>query len=132
MSKKMKRVIITSAIVLILLGYLVYSAMGSSFLFYKTVSELKTDASLKGESARIGGKVVKGSLASSSSPYRFKITDGKANIQIVYEGTLPASFRDDTEVIAEGVYQENGEFKAKSILVKCPSKYEEKLKKENK
>ncbi len=132
MSKKMKRVVITSAIVLVLLGYLVYSAMGSSFLFYKTVSELKTDASLKGESARIGGKVVKGSLASKSSPYRFKITDGKANIQIVYEGTLPASFRDDTEVIAEGVYQENGEFKAKTILVKCPSKYEEESKKENK
>jgi cytochrome c-type biogenesis protein CcmE len=132
MSKKMKRVVITSAIVLVLLGYLVYSAMGSSFLFYKTVSELKTDASLKGESARIGGKVVKGSLASKSSPYRFKITDGKANIQIVYEGTLPASFRDDTEVIAEGVYQDNGEFKAKTILVKCPSKYEEESKKENK
>lgn len=132
MSKKMKRVVITSAIVLILLGYLVYSAMGSSFLFYKTVSELKTDASLKGESARIGGNVVKGSLASKSSPYRFKITDGKANIQIVYEGTLPASFRDDTEVIAEGVYQDNGEFKAKTILVKCPSKYEEESKKENK
>ncbi len=132
MSKKMKRVVITSAIVLVLLGYLVYSAMGSSFLFYKTVSELKTDASLKGEAARIGGKVVKGSLASKSSPYRFKITDGKANIQIVYEGTLPASFRDDTEVIAEGVYQDNGEFKAKTILVKCPSKYEEESKKENK
>ncbi len=132
MSKKMKRVVITSAIVLILLGYLVYSAMGSSFLFYKTVSELKTDASLKGESARIGGKVVKGSLASKSSPYRFKITDGKANIQIVYEGTLPASFRDDTEVIAEGVYQDNREFKAKTILVKCPSKYEEESKKEKK
>lgn len=132
MSKKMKRIVITSAIVLVLLGYLVYSAMGSSFLFYKTVSELKTDASLRGESARIGGKVVKNSLKGSSSPYRFRITDGKANLQIIYEGSLPASFRDDTDVIAEGVYQQNGEFKAKTILVKCPSKYEEKSKKENK
>lgn len=131
MSKKMKRIVITGAIVVVLLGYLVYSAMGSSFLFYKTVSELKADASLRGESARIGGKVVKGSLASKSSPYRFKITDGKANLQIVYDGSLPASFRDDTDVIAEGLYQQNGEFKAKTILVKCPSKYEEKAKEGN-
>ncbi len=131
MSKKKKRIIITSAIVLILLGYLVYSAMGSSFLFYKTVSELKSDPSLRGESARIGGKVVKGSLASSSSPYRFKITDSKESLSVVYNGSLPASFRDDTDIIAEGVYQKNGEFKAKSILVKCPSKYQAKSKKEN-
>lgn len=131
MSKKKKRVIITGAIILILVGYLAYSAMGSSFLFYKTVSELKSDPSLRGESARIGGKVVKGSFVKSSSPYRFKITDGKEELLIVYDGSLPASFRDDTEAIAEGVYQENGEFKAKSILVKCPSKYQAKSKKEN-
>lgn len=131
MSKKKKRIIITSAIIIILLGYLVYSAMGSTFLYYKTVSELKSDSSLVGSSARIGGKVVKGSFKKSSSPYEFKITDGKENVTIVYDGSLPASFRDGTEVIAEGVYQKNGEFKAKSVLVKCPSKYQEKSEKES-
>lgn len=131
MSKKKKRIIITSVIIVILMGYLVYAAMGSSFLFYKTVSELKSDSSLRGESARIAGKVVKGSFVKKSSPYRFKITDGKASILVVYEGSLPASFKDDTDVIAEGVYQNNGEFNAKSILVKCPSKYQAKSKKEN-
>ncbi len=74
---------------------------------------------------------MKGSLASSSSPYRFKITDSKESLSVVYNGSLPASFRDDTDIIAEGVYQKNGEFKAKSILVKCPSKYQAKSKKEN-
>jgi cytochrome c-type biogenesis protein CcmE len=131
MSKKKKRIIITSVIILILLGYLVYAAMGSTFLFYKTVSELKSDPSLLGEPARIGGKVLKGSFVKTSDLYKFKITDGKENLSVVYDGSLPASFREDTEVIAEGIYQKNGEFKAKSILVKCPSKYQAKLKKES-
>ena len=133
MSKKKKRIMIVGGIILILLGYLVYSAMGSNTLFNKTVtvSELVSDSSLRGEYVRVvGGKVVKGSLK-TTRPYRFKVAQGGSELQIVYSGSLPASFRDETDVIAEGQYQRNGELKAKTILTKCPSKYEAKTKKEN-
>lgn len=132
MDKKKKKVIITAVIILILLGYLVYSALGSNTLFNKTVtvSELTSDSSLKGEYVRVvGGKVVKGSLK-MTSPYRFRVAQEKSELQIVYSGSLPASFRDDADVIAEGIYQKNGELQAKTILTKCPSKYKAKLKKE--
>ncbi len=123
MEAKRKRVIITTAIILILLGYLVYSTVGSSFLYYRTVSEVKADESLHGERVRVAGKVVEGSFEEMADRYEFKITDGKEEIKVIYAGILPSSFREDAEVIAEGVYRPEMGIEAKNLLARCPSKY---------
>lgn len=123
MEAKRKRVIITTAIILILLGYLVYSTVGSSFLYYRTVSEMKADESLHGERVRVAGKVVEGSFEEMADRYEFKITDGKEEIKVIYAGILPSSFKEDAEVIAEGVYRPEMGIEAKNLLARCPSKY---------
>lgn len=123
MEAKRKRVIITTAVILILLGYLVYSTVGSSFLYYRTVSEVKTDKSLYGERVRVAGKVVEDSFEEAGDRYEFNITDGKEEIKVVYAGVLPSSFKEDAEVIAEGVYRPETGIEAKNLLARCPSKY---------
>ncbi len=122
MSKRKKRVIITSVVILVLLGFLVFVTFGGSQASTK-VSELKSQPDLVGKPVRLTGKVAKGTYQSQSDTHIFEVTDGKQNIKIEYTGILPNSFQDGAEVIADGVYQTDGVFKAKSLLVKCPSKY---------
>ncbi len=117
------RILITVVIVLILLGYLVYSTVGGSFLYYRTVSEVKMDESLHGKPVRVIGKVVKDSFEEKESGYRFKISDGKEEILVLYKGILPSTFKEDAEVIAEGIYERGVGIRAKNLLARCPSKY---------
>ena len=120
---KIQRIVITSVIVLILLGYLVYATFSGGTLYYKTVSEIINNAELREKPIRVSGKVVKGTFESRSDNYTFNITDGKNEIALIYQGVLPNSFKEDAEVIAEGIYTEDELFEVKTLLVKCPSKY---------
>lgn len=132
-SKKRIRIMVISAIVAILLGYLIYSSFGSSLVRYRTVSEVVDNQSLAGKQVKIAGKVVKGSLDKSKTEvrYAFEITDGKAKMPVVYEKALPTSFKEGSEVIVEGTYEPDTDFKAKMLLVKCPSKYKPKATKKS-
>jgi cytochrome c-type biogenesis protein CcmE len=89
----------------------------------RKVSEVKGNEELIGVKVRLTGKIVPKSLESHSEYYEFKVTDGKEEITVVYKGVLPNSFQDGADVIADGYVQEDGKFKANSLLVKCPSKY---------
>lgn len=132
--KKRIRVIVTSAIIAILLGYLIYYQFGSALVVpYRNVSDVVGNEGLSGKQVKIAGKVVKGSLEKSKTEvrYRFKIGDGKAELPVVYEKVLPSSFKESGEVIVEGVYEPGAEFKAKMLLVKCPSKYKPKATKKS-
>lgn len=122
MSKRKKRVIITSAVILVLLGFLVFVTFGGSQASTK-VSELKSQPDLVGQPVRLTGKVAKGTYQSQSDTHIFEVTDGKESVKVEYKGILPNSFQDGAEVIADGVYRADGVFRAKSLLVKCPSKY---------
>jgi cytochrome c-type biogenesis protein CcmE len=62
------------------------------------------------------------------------MTDGENQLDVRYEGVLPGSFpvggigsESEIDVVAIGSMTYDGEFAAGQILVKCPSKYEQKL-----
>jgi cytochrome c-type biogenesis protein CcmE len=122
MKKRKLRVIITTFIILILLGILVFVTFGGSQTARK-VSEVKGNKEFVGVKVRLTGKIASKSLKSHSDYYEFKVTDGKEEITVVYKGVLPNSFQDGADVIADGYVQEDGKFKAHNLLVKCPSKY---------
>jgi len=124
MKARRRRVVITSAIIIVFFGILVYTTVGSSFLYYRTPSEIIADESLHGKSVKVSGKVVDGTIESSEGTHRFKVTDGKESVLVVYSDVLPSAFKADADVIVEGVYESgSGAIKAESLLAKCPSKY---------
>jgi cytochrome c-type biogenesis protein CcmE len=43
---------------------------------------------------------------------------------VEYEGLLPDTFTDDTEVVLEGRFGEDQVFQASTLLTKCGSRYE--------
>lgn len=45
-------------------------------------------------------------------------------IQISYSGAVPDTFKAGAEVIVEGGMGPEGRFQAKTLMTKCPSKYQ--------
>lgn len=74
---------------------------------------------------RAGGLVVQGSVerADDSLQVRFKITDGAAEIPVVYDGILPDLFQEGQGIVAEGKWLENNLFNASTIIAKHDETY---------
>jgi len=72
-----------------------------------------------------GKRVDSGKFDTDNNLFIFTMIDESGEkIEVVYGGTKPGNFDQATEVVCVGKY-ENGRFRAKELLVKCPSKYME-------
>ena len=73
---------------------------------------------------RLGGMVEKGSFqrAAGSMEAHFRVTDGDAQLPVVYTGILPDLFRENQAVIATGSLQ-GGQFVATEVLAKHDENY---------
>ena len=73
---------------------------------------------------RLGGMVEKGSFqrASGSLDAHFRVTDGDAQLPVVYTGILPDLFREGQAVVATGRMRD-GVFVAENVLAKHDETY---------
>ncbi len=96
----------------------------------RNVAYLYTPAEvLRGDTAaharfRLGGMVEKGSFerAPGSLEARFRVTDGDAQLQVVYDRILPDLFREGQAVVATGRMRD-GVFVAEEVLAKHDETY---------
>jgi len=128
LKKKLKyKPIIISAVIVLVIGYLIYTGLRDTMVFYLTVSEVmaKTPEDLT-DTQKVGGMVTAGSVQWDPKTLKlsFKLEDQQAGLIINYSGVVPDSFKPGTEVIVEGTYKGDGKFKATTIMPKCASKYE--------
>ena len=128
MKKRIKyKPIIISAVVVMVIGYLIYTGLRDTMIFYLTVSEvLASPTENLTETQKVGGLVTAGSVQWDPKTLKlsFKLEDEQANLIVNYSGVVPDSFKPGTEVIVEGTYRGDGNFWAKTIMPKCASKYE--------
>ncbi|HXF64657.1 MAG TPA: cytochrome c maturation protein CcmE [Caldilineaceae bacterium] len=108
---------------------LIVQATISTGAYYLTVSELhqKTPAII-GERVRVSGAVVEGSedWNAQEITLRFAISDESGEqLPIVFYGPRPDNFQRAAEAIIEGKLLPDGTFQADTLLLKCPSRYEE-------
>ena len=121
-----KRYIIGGVILVAAVGYLLYMALGSSTIYYVTVSELLDGGSNTYDTnIRIAGKVADGSIVWNAEELElgFAVVEGGASLPVIYEGTRPGIFKAGADVVVEGQYHPDRIFRATSVLLKCPSKY---------
>lgn len=73
---------------------------------------------------RLGGMVAKGSFqrAEGSMDAQFRVTDGDAELPVIYTGILPDLFRENQAVVATG-RMEGDRFVAEQILAKHDETY---------
>ncbi len=136
MAKSSNKAIYAVALTLFLggLGYLIFSGLTEDSVYFLNVNEALAVDRSEIRNARLFGKVspqnlviVEGQLGASFDLFD-KMEPGKS-LRVEFKGALPDTFKDDVEVIVEGSFTPDGKlFKAKTLVTKCPSKYEEQSK----
>jgi cytochrome c-type biogenesis protein CcmE len=92
-------------------------------LFY-TPSQLAQEKISQQRPIRIGGMVVKNSVIRNQDlAVEFVITDFNQQIKVKYAGILPDLFKEGQGVVAQGVLNADGSFKATQVLAKHDEKY---------
>lgn len=123
--RRFKLILITFMAVCII-GYLVYTGIRDTMVYYFTVNELiEIGPQSSNGGVRVGGKVHEGSVSwdPKDLKLRFIMGDDKTTLPVVYRGVVPDSFKQGRKVIIEGTYID-GLFTASAIMPTCPSKYE--------
>jgi cytochrome c-type biogenesis protein CcmE len=127
-AKRNLKFIVGAVIIFAAIGFLVFNAMGSAGAYYMTVSELTEQAEeYHGKTVRVSGVVVDESVDYNASELilRFNIGDETNQLPIYFHGPRPDNFVRAAEAIVEGKYGDDGVLYANTLLLKCPSRYEE-------
>ena len=126
MTRKQRRLSLigAGAVILIAAASLVLWALRDSIVFFNSPTDLAEKHLAPGTRVRIGGLVVAGSVVKSKDlNVRFEVTDGNKAIGVSYQGILPDLFREGQGVVAEGVIEPEGSFKADTVLAKHDERY---------
>ena len=104
--------------------YLILSNLNDNIVFFYPPSEISKISS-NTEKVRVGGLVKEGSIINSpdSGKTIFTITNHIAELEIEYNGILPALFREKQGIVAEGKLVANNLFKASKLLAKHDENY---------
>ena len=131
MSRNNPKSLYIIALVLFLsaVGYLMYSGLTENSLYFLNVSEALAAPQEKLMAVRLFGTVAERDLAplegASGVHFRLEDKDNKAQTIVVrYKGAVPDTFKPGAEVIVEGAIEHGGAFNAKTLMTKCPSKYQ--------
>ncbi|HJD97000.1 cytochrome c maturation protein CcmE [Mailhella massiliensis] len=108
-------------------GFMLWSALSEGTMYHLNVSEAIGIPSEKLKSARLfgvaGGDIVKPENGLGASFTLVDLAHPEQGIRVHYRGALPDTFEKGSEVIVEGSMN-GAEFTAKTLMTKCPSKYE--------
>lgn len=119
--------VLISCVIIVVIGYLIYTGLRDTMTYYLTVSELMAQpAYAKDQTVKVGGIVIPDSVKWDNKELRlvFRLQDEKSSLNVDYRGVVPDSFKPGKEVVLEGTYSPDGGFKATTIMPKCASKYE--------
>jgi cytochrome c-type biogenesis protein CcmE len=100
-------------------------ASRENIMFYYDPSQVVAGKAPQAKRFRIGGMVVKGSVARKPGDLevRFVLTDFAHQVPVEYTGVLPDLFREGQGIIAHGTMNSNGAFVADEVLAKHDEKY---------
>jgi len=118
--------LVGGAIVALTVGYLILSAAQGSAAYYLTIGEIKAQGPSTRD-VRVSGLILGESIVWEPRDLRLTcdIVDEGVQLPVFYKGSRPDMFRDGAEVVVEGRLGPEGVFEARTLLLKCPSKYEE-------
>ena len=120
------KLLVGAAVVAASIGYLVYSGLSDTLVYFVTPSELQAKgSSAYGKSLRLGGLVKEGSWTKQDGTllHTFELADETATIRVVFRGIPPDLFGEGRGALVEGSYAADGVFQAKTILAKHSEEY---------
>ena len=126
MTRKQRRLALigAAAVVLAIATALVLFALKDSIVFFNSPSDVIAKEIKPGTRLRLGGLVAPGSIVRDNQlDMHFEVTDGNRSIKVAYHGILPDLFREGQGVVAEGVLEPGGDFRAETVLAKHDERY---------
>ena len=126
LTSRQKKWLIGGTIVALTVGYLVFAAASGSAAYYVTIQEA-LDQGPSRRNVRVSGTIVGESIVWEPRDLllQFDVVDESGRMSVVYNGARPDMFRDQAELVVEGKLTPEGIFEARTLVLKCPSKYEE-------
>ncbi|MCB0168047.1 MAG: cytochrome c maturation protein CcmE [Anaerolineae bacterium] len=126
-NKKIK-FIIGGVMIALAVVYLIYTGIQSSSAYFLTVDELYAKGeAMQDRTVRVAGHVDANTIDFNNRDLilAFDVTsDTGERMNVVFNGPKPDQMREGAEAILEGKY-DGQTFTAQSLLLKCPSRYEE-------
>ena len=105
--------VIVGTLILGAVSYLMFSGINDSMVYYYTVSEaLEMEQELSNRGIRVSGYVQAGSIQkdNSQSQVEFLVFEKESDqtLPVIYQGIIPDTFKDNAEVLVEGMYRPEG------------------------
>jgi cytochrome c-type biogenesis protein CcmE len=130
MNTKLVRVALTTCVLVLAFGGLLWSTLREGTEYYKHVEEVSAQPDAwYGKKLQLHGYVVPDSILRKrdSLDYRFQVQSKGAVIPARYSGIVPDTFKDEAEVVLKGTLTPDGfTVDPNGVMAKCPSKYEPK------
>ena len=123
--KKQRRIQVIALAAVALLGAtgLVGYAMRDGINFFRSPTQVMEEPPAAGETFRIGGLVVEGSIVrGTGTEVSFAVTDTNATVPVLYTGILPDLFAEGQGMVALG-RMEGDTFVATEVLAKHDESY---------
>jgi cytochrome c-type biogenesis protein CcmE len=121
--------LIGGVVVAVVIGVLIVVSFSGSTSDYLTVAEVKALEPNQARDSRVAGGIVPDTVNWNTRELHltFKIQDDTGILPISYHGPQPDMLVDAVEAVVVGRYDPAAQvFQADELLMKCPSKYEEK------
>lgn len=118
------KLLIGGGLLVVAIVFLVVTSLQSNAVYYVTASELLArGAAGSGQTVRLAGAVVDGSIEHDRTRLRFALTDGTATLPVEHTGTVPDLFGYRAggayqDVVVEGRMGASGVFEARNLIVK--------------
>ncbi len=126
MTRKQRRLTLIGAagcVLAVALGLVLY-AMNDTIVFFHAPGDVAAKGVQPGTRFRLGGLVKEGSVKrGDNGQVSFEIADALSSVPVRYQGILPDLFREGQGVVAEGVLEPTGTFKADTVLARHDETY---------
>ena len=130
MPAKTVKMLVTTLVLTLALGGLLWGTLAEGTEYYMHVDEVMAEPEAwYGKKLQVHGFVVEGSRLRKPDTleYRFQVENNGAVIDAEYTGLVPDTFQDGSEVVITGQLGAHGFMvDPNGVMAKCPSKYEPK------
>ena len=126
MSHKAAKIGLTSLVLVLAFGGLLYSTLSEGTEYYKHVDEvLASPGQWQGKNLQVHGFAKDVRQKPGTLEYRFDVENNGKIIRAYYTGIAPDTFKNDSEVVVRGKLAADGTFHVvpDGVMAKCPSKY---------
>ena len=117
--------IIAALAIAVVIGYVATQTLQSAAVYYLTPTEAAKRALPVGQTARIGGQVLPGTLLYEPTSRRltFTLSDGITKLRVIGNGAPPGLLREGAGAVVEGSFASDGTFRATQVIAKHDEVY---------